>query len=75
MNGKLVLVRTLRKSYESLVGVDLVGSGLLDSLTIMDIIVDIEKEVGRSLSVGEIHSINFRSADDIVGFIEGLAVD
>ena len=70
MDPKKILETTLRKPFAELRDIDLIGSGLLDSLTIMDLIAEAEKRLGRVLSIEDLNNIDFRSAESVVSFLE-----
>jgi acyl carrier protein len=51
----------------------LFSSGLIDSLSVMDLVCFVEREIGRQVPPAEVTLENFDSIDRIVGFAEALA--
>jgi acyl carrier protein len=49
---------------------DLFDAGVLDSLAFIELLVQLEREFGVTTSVDDLESENFRSIDNIAGFIE-----
>jgi len=50
---------------------DLLESGLLDSLLLVDLIFHIEDSYGMRLDSDQVNPSNFRTVEDIVGFVLG----
>ena len=48
---------------------DLIGSGLLDSLALVDLLVQLEHEFGVQISLDELEVDNFRSIASIAAFV------
>jgi acyl carrier protein len=48
---------------------DLLGAGLLDSLALVDLLVNIEQEFGLEISLDTLEIDSFRSIDSIAEFI------
>ena len=53
----------------SSVDTDLVGSGLLDSLSLVELLAQLEETFGVSISTDDLELENFRSIDRIAGFV------
>ena len=53
----------------SSVDTDLVGSGLLDSLALVELLAHLEETFGVSISTDDLELENFRSIDSIAGFV------
>jgi acyl carrier protein len=53
----------------SSVDTDLVGSGLLDSLALVELLAQLEETFGVSISTDDLEPENFRSIDSIAGFV------
>jgi acyl carrier protein len=51
------------------VDTDLVGSGLLDSLALVELLAQLEETFGVSISTDDLELDNFRSIDSIAGFV------
>ncbi len=49
---------------------DLLGAGLLDSLALVDLLVNIEQEFGLVISLDTLEIDSFRSIDSIAEFIQ-----
>jgi acyl carrier protein len=50
---------------------DLLESGLLDSLLLVDLIFHIEESYGMRFDSDQVNPSNFRTVEDIVGFVLG----
>ena len=48
---------------------DLVGTGLLDSLALVELLAQLEETFGVSISTDDLELENFRSIDSIAGFV------
>jgi acyl carrier protein len=48
---------------------DLVGTGLLDSLTLVELLAQLEETFGVSISTDDLELENFRSIDSIAVFV------
>jgi acyl carrier protein len=48
---------------------DLIGSGLLDSLALVDLLAQLEHEFGVQISLDELEVDNFRSIASIAAFV------
>ena len=48
---------------------DLVETGLLDSLTLVELMAQLEETFGVSISTDDLELENFRSIDSIAGFV------
>ena len=48
---------------------DLLGSGLLDSLALVDLLVQLEHDFGLQISLDELEVDNFRSIASIAAFV------
>jgi acyl carrier protein len=53
----------------SSVDTDLVGTGLLDSLALVELLAQLEETFGVSISSDDLEIENFRSIDSIAGFV------
>jgi acyl carrier protein len=53
---------------------DLMEAGLLDSLTLVELIVGLEEEFGLKIPFDEVELDNFRSVESIATFIAGRSV-
>jgi len=53
----------------SSVDTDLVGTGLLDSLALVELLAQLEETFGVSISTDELELENFRSIASIAGFV------
>jgi acyl carrier protein len=53
----------------SSVDTDLVGTGLLDSLALVELLAQLEEAFGLSISTDDLELENFRSIDRIAGFV------
>ena len=53
----------------SSVDTDLVGTGLLDSLALVELLAQLEETFGVSISTDDLELENFRSIDSIAGFV------
>jgi acyl carrier protein len=53
----------------SSVDTDLVGTGLLDSLALVELLAQLEETFGVSISTDDLELENFRSIDRIAGFV------
>jgi acyl carrier protein len=53
----------------SSVDTDLVGTGLLDSLSLVELLAQLEETFGVSISTDDLELENFRSIDSIAGFV------
>jgi len=53
----------------SSVDTDLVGSGVLDSLALVELLAQLEETFGVSISTDELELENFRSIASIAGFV------
>ena len=53
----------------SSVETDLVGTGLLDSLALVELLAQLEETFGVSISTDELELENFRSIASIAGFV------
>ena len=49
---------------------DLLESGILDSMTFVDLLVCLEKEFNQTISLDRLEIDNFRSIDRIVSFLD-----
>ncbi len=49
---------------------DLLESGILDSMTFVDLLVCLEKEFDQKISLDRLEIDNFRSIDRIVSFLD-----
>jgi methoxymalonate biosynthesis acyl carrier protein len=54
----------------SSVDTDLVETGLLDSLTLVELLAQLEETFGVSISVDDLELENFRSIASIAGFVD-----
>ena len=48
---------------------DLVGTGLLDSLALVELLAQLEETFGVPISIDDLELENFRSIDSIAGFV------
>ena len=48
---------------------DLVGTGLLDSLSLVELLAQLEETFGVSISIDDMEPENFRSIASIAGFV------
>ena len=53
----------------SSIDTDLVGTGLLDSLTLVELLAELEETFGVSISTDDLELENFRSIASIAGFV------
>jgi acyl carrier protein len=53
----------------SSVDTDLVGTGLLDSLALVELLAQLEEAFGLSISTDDLELENFRSINSIAGFV------
>jgi D-alanine--poly(phosphoribitol) ligase subunit 2 len=53
------------------VDTDLVATGLLDSLTLVELLAQLEETFGVSISTDDLEFENFRSVASIAGFVTG----
>jgi acyl carrier protein len=53
----------------SSVDTDLLGTGLLDSLALVELLAELEETFGVSISTDDLELENFRSIDSIAGFV------
>ena len=67
--------RTIAASHRIEESADLIQLGVLDSLTLMDIIAFIEAEFGLALSASDIAPRHFRSVESIVHLIQSKGTD
>ena len=51
------------------VDTDLVGTGLLDSLSLVELLAELEESFGVSISTDDLELENFRSIASIAGFV------
>jgi acyl carrier protein len=51
------------------VGTDLVGTGILDSLMLVELLAQLEETFGVSISTDDLELDNFRSIASIAGFV------
>jgi acyl carrier protein len=51
------------------VDTDLVGTGLLDSLALVELLAQLEETFGVSISIDDLELENFRSIANIAGFL------
>jgi acyl carrier protein len=51
------------------VDTDLVGTGLLDSLALVELLAQLEETFGVSISIDDLELENFRSITSIAGFV------
>ena len=51
------------------VDTDLVGTGLLDSLALVELLAQLEETFGVSISIDDLELENFRSIASIAGFV------
>ena len=63
-----LFVRKLNLEVPS-VETDLVGTGLLDSLALVELLAQLEETFGVSISTDDLELENFRSIDSIAGFV------
>ncbi len=67
---KLIELFAKKLSLEvSSVDTDLVETGLLDSLSLVELLAQLEETFGVSISTDDLELENFRSIDSIAGFI------
>lgn len=55
------------------VDTDLVGTGLLDSLTLVELLAQLEESFGVSISIDDLELENFHSITSIAGFVSQRA--
>ena len=65
-----VLVQVNKKAELHLDSTSLVSSGILDSLDIMSLIMDLEREFEIEIDPEDLLSENFESVDAITGLVE-----
>ena len=70
VQGKLAELFAKKLSLEvSSVDTDLVGTGLLDSLALVELLAQLEETFGVSISIDDLELDNFRSIASIAGFV------
>jgi acyl carrier protein len=79
MEHEVVVERVLRLFGELSIDVaspttDLIETGLLDSLALVELIAAIEQEFHVDLALDTLEIDAFRSVESIAAFVEGLAV-
>lgn len=58
----------------SSVDTDLVGTGLLDSLTLVELLAQLEETFGVTISTDDLELENFRSIESIASFLESRSI-
>jgi len=65
-------VKNIKLSDDKLLKTDYISNGLVDSFQIIDIINEIEKEIGVGLTPDEMASDEFRTPEGIIKVVERL---